>query len=80
MAFSTACTKETPSPFQDSPEPNDPAVLDEYLEKVQHLFKTSKWKQFDQKDVGKRVWNCDQAVCCTVVAEGSAYDKDFPLS
>jgi len=36
--------------------------------KVQHLFETSKLKEFDQKDIGQRVWNCDKTGFCTAVA------------
>ena len=49
-------------------EVNDPAVLDEWFEKVRCLFESSKLKEFDQKDIGQRVWNCDETGFCTAVA------------
>jgi len=49
-------------------EANDSAVLDEWFQKVQHLFETSGMTKFDQKDIGQRVWNCDETGFCTAVA------------
>jgi len=36
--------------------------------KVQHLFETCRLKEFNKKDIGQRVWNCDETGFCTAVA------------
>jgi len=47
---------------------NDPAVLDEWFERVRKLFVSSKLDKFDYEAIADRLWNCDETGFCTAVA------------
>ena len=49
-------------------EAANPEVLDEWFLKVQSLFSFTKLQDFDETEIAKRLWNCDETGFCTAVA------------
>ena len=46
----------------------NPEVLDEWFSKVQSLFSYTKLRDFDETEIAKRLWNCDEIGFCIAVA------------
>ena len=42
--------------------------VDEWFSKVQSLFYSNKLQDFDEAEIAKRLWNCDDSGFCTAIA------------
>ena len=49
-------------------EAANPEILDKWFYKVQSLFCSTKLQDFDEAEIAKCLWNCDEAGFCAAVA------------